>query len=567
MADKNVLEIVLEALDKSMTATVNSASGAIDSLDKSVQANKETFDAFKKTGAAFTAAAAAGAATIYTLVGAFQEQERAETKLEQITRQTTGATDAQIQSLKDQASALQEVGVIGDEVTLAGQAQLATFGLTTEAIAELSPGLLDLVANQKGVNASQEDAMTIANLLGKVMEGQVGALSRYGVSLTDAQAELLKTGTEMEKTAVLAEVLGQNVGGVNEALADTAEGAIKQAKNAFGDLKETLGEALAPTIVQIADGIKSLSERFQTMSPQTKDLIAKVLLFGTAFAGIAGPLMIAIGMIPMVTKGFVALKLVMTTLTGPIGLIILAVGALVAAWTTNFLGIRDVTKTVIEFIKTKIDAGLAFIEDRFGGVLGRISGFWEEHGNTIIETARVVMDFLTDVFLMTWENLRDSIVLVFSIIEAAVKVGVDLIAGSLDVLISLLDGDFQGAWEAAGRTVENISGDMTLFFSDAAKSIALDVANIISAMNKIPVIGGFAPQALVDTAIQGLESNASNGSIVPTNEVGAGRTTNNNVSVNVSVQGDMQPMDENALTAKISDAFSRQVQLQSLGSA
>ncbi|AKL95018.1 phage tail tape measure protein TP901 family [Clostridium aceticum] len=140
------------------------------------------------------------------------------------------------------ASQLQNVGVIGDEVTIAGMQQLATFQMSQKEIGVLSKGMLDLLAQQKGLNASQQDAVGVANMIGKVMDGQVGALSRVGISFTDAQAEAIKFGDQMTRAKVLAEVLEQNVGGVNEALAKTDQGKIQQMTNAWGDMKEEVGK-------------------------------------------------------------------------------------------------------------------------------------------------------------------------------------------------------------------------------------------------------------------------------------------------------------------------------------
>ncbi|PKM72851.1 MAG: hypothetical protein CVU91_07435 [Firmicutes bacterium HGW-Firmicutes-16] len=92
--------------------------------------------------------------------------------------------------LESVASNLQKVGVIGDEVTLSGMQQLATFQMSDDQIKVLSTGMTDLLAQQKGLNATQSDAVTIANMIGKAMDGNVGALSRVGISFTDAQAVL-----------------------------------------------------------------------------------------------------------------------------------------------------------------------------------------------------------------------------------------------------------------------------------------------------------------------------------------------------------------------------------------
>lgn len=186
-------------------------------------------------------------------------QVEAETKLEAVlgnVKSIASGGAAAIAQAKEHlvgvAGSLQKIGVIGDEVTIAGQQQLATFQLSDKSIATLSSGMDDLLAQQKGLNATQEDAVTIGNLIGKAMSGQTSALSRVGIIMTDAQKKTLKYGTEEEKAAALAEVLKDNVGGVNKALAQTDEGKIKQAKNLYGDMQEQVGMGLTKIKAQLA---------------------------------------------------------------------------------------------------------------------------------------------------------------------------------------------------------------------------------------------------------------------------------------------------------------------------
>lgn len=178
------------------------------------------------------------------LTGAFSTQEEAERKLETVMRNTMDATDEEIQKIKDFCAAQQEIGVIGDEVQLAGAQELATYLSMSEALEILIPVMNDMTAQQIGLGASAESTAQIATMLGKVMEGQTKALSRYGYSFTEAQEEVLKTGDEMERAAMLAEVVGASVGGMNEALAQTDAGRAQQVANTIGDVKEQVGQLL-----------------------------------------------------------------------------------------------------------------------------------------------------------------------------------------------------------------------------------------------------------------------------------------------------------------------------------
>lgn len=199
---------------------------------------------------AVAAAGAAGLAALFSgSTDAAKAQIEAETKLEAVLgnvkslqAQGAGAVKQAKQELMGVAGSLQQVGVIGDEVTLAGMQQLATFQLSNKEISTLAGGMTDLLAQQKGLNAAQEDSVTIANMIGKAMNGQVGALSRVGISFTDAQAEALKMADSEGRAAILAEILQQNVGGVNKALAETDQGKIQQMNNAWGDMKEEVGK-------------------------------------------------------------------------------------------------------------------------------------------------------------------------------------------------------------------------------------------------------------------------------------------------------------------------------------
>ena len=199
---------------------------------------------------AVSAAAAAGLTALFSgSTELAKAQIEAETKLEavlgnvaSIQARGAGAAAQAKEKLMGVASELQQIGVIGDEVTLAGMQQLATFQLSEKEIATLAGGMTDLLAQQKGLNASQEDAVAIGNMIGKVMQGQTSALSRVGITFTEAQEQALKMGNAEQRAAVLAEILQQNVGGVNAALAQTDQGKIQQMANAWGDMKEEVGK-------------------------------------------------------------------------------------------------------------------------------------------------------------------------------------------------------------------------------------------------------------------------------------------------------------------------------------
>lgn len=208
-------------------------------------------------------------------VSAANIQTEAETKLTTVMRQRMSASNKVISSVKNYASALQETGVVGDEVQLAGAQQLSTFLKTDDALKKLMPAMNNLAVQQNGVNVTSESMVNIGNLMGKVMQGQTSALTRVGITFSDAQAQVLKYGNEEQRAAMLSQVITDNVGSMNKALANTPAGRIQQLKNSFGDMQETLGRGLnnvfspmlgfltkiVTKLSQVASGFENLTKK------------------------------------------------------------------------------------------------------------------------------------------------------------------------------------------------------------------------------------------------------------------------------------------------------------------
>lgn len=210
------------------------------------------------------------------LTGAYAEQEVGEAKLARAMRNTMDASDEEVEAIKRLVAEQQRIGIVGDEVQLAAAQELATYLELSSSLETIIPVMNDMVAQQLGLGASAESATQIATMLGKVMNGQTEALSRYGYKFNDAQKEILQFGEESERAAVLAQVVEESVAGMNEALAQTKAGRMQQLANSIGDVKEQLGkvaQSIQPVVelgsefiitaagaIKLATSVKSLSE-------------------------------------------------------------------------------------------------------------------------------------------------------------------------------------------------------------------------------------------------------------------------------------------------------------------
>ena len=284
-----------------------------------------------KAGAIATAVSVPIIAGIKKSMDAYKIQSAAETKLTEIYKTRMGVSDKAAKKTMELASALQKQGIIGDEVALSGSQQLATFAKYPGTINTLMPAMENLLAQQKGVNATAEDATNIGNLMGKVLQGQTGALKRVGISFDEGQEKVLKYGTEQEKAAMLAKVITDNVGNMNKTMAQTPEGKIQQMKNALGDLTEQLGAALAPALASVANFISAnIIPKVETFLSflQGHPIIGKIVIGITGLLAVGGPLLILLGTI---ISSVGALIPVVTAISAPVaGIIAGVVGATAA---------------------------------------------------------------------------------------------------------------------------------------------------------------------------------------------------------------------------------------------
>lgn len=259
------------------------------------------------------------------LTSAYQVQLVAETQIETIMRQRMMATDEQIQSIKNLCSAQQELGVIGDEVQLSGAQQMATFLQNKRSLDVLIPAMNNLVAQQNGLNATNQDAVSIGNMMGKAMQGQVEVLQRVGITFDESQKKVLQYGTESERAAMLAKVITQNVGNMNAELAKTDAGKQKQLENTLGDIKEQMG-ALVQGIAPYVTMASQITIAITGVVKLTTSLYAAIKAFSTLTVVTEATSRAKVGMTAVV-------RVLTATIHGE------AVGATTAAVATRALGV------------------------------------------------------------------------------------------------------------------------------------------------------------------------------------------------------------------------------------
>lgn len=391
-----------------------------------------------KAGVIAGAVAAPIIAGIHKAMDAYEVQNAAETKLTEIYRSRMGASKKAAQATIEYAGALQKQGVVGDEVTLSGAQQLATFAKYPKTVNSLLPAMQNLLVQQKGLNGTSQDATQIANLMGKVMQGQTGALKRVGVSFTEAQEKVLKYGTEEEKAAMLSKVITDNVGDMNKAMLATPEGKIQQMKNSFGDLAETIGATVAPVLASIAQWISTnlipKIQQFITMV-QSSGLGAKIA------AGVRMVMTVLQSLTPIISQvaGFV-MNIVQTVITYAMPVlqrllpIIQTIGSTVAT-------VMGKIFSVVVPIVQRIVAVVLPIVQRILSVVGSVL-------RTMISVVTSILNRVKAVFSAVWSAIGP-------IVSRAVN-GIKTVIGGIAAVVGKVRSTFNSVKEAIQKPIETV---------------------------------------------------------------------------------------------------------------
>lgn len=430
-------------------------------------------------------------------------------------------TDEEQKSLLSLNKTLGQTGVISGGTLKAAQAQLGTFALTADQVKTLTPALADMIANNKGYNATAQDGVQIANLLGKVMTGSATALSKYGVTMTDAQKKVLQEGSASEKAAMAAQVLEANFGGINKALAQTPQGKMTILQHEIAGLKTSVGndliaafggvggavikmvQAVEPLITALFDKIAQLAQKIgpplEKVFGVVADKIGKIDFNGFAgqLSGLSGPIAAVTGLlgaaglggalkglggVPVIGDMLKGLGGVLSGLGGPITLLIGALAGLIATSPQ----LRSEFGTMLQNVFVSLQQAFQMLQPSIQTLMTALS-----------QLAAAVMPVIT--------NLVGQIIpLLTPIISTLVGALVPAIQGILTVVTTVIQAitpAIQGVQPVVTAVVAAITAVIQALMPVISQISSL-ITDVVAAIT--PVIQGLEP--LVTTVVQAIAS-------------------------------------------------------------
>lgn len=367
---------VLTLDDTQYQREIKKAGQAFDQMGKDVQAAGK--QAAANVGAALSSLgtrfsigitaplAALGAASI-----------RSATQMDSLKRGLTAVSGSSAEANR-QLKRLNEVAKLpglGRVEAIQGSIQLQAAGLSARtaerslrafgnALATVGKGKADLdgvtLALTQITSKGKVTAEEINQIAERVPQIRVAMQKAFGTASTE---ELQKMGISarefIEKINTELLKLPQVTGG--------AQNAFENLQDAVRDLTAAIGQQLLPTVLPIVErltkGATELAESFGRLPAPVRQ---SILVFA-GLAAAAGPVLLVSGqligafrsvqtLLPGMVTGIRAVGVAVMALPLPLKFAVLAVGALAAAWATDFGGIRTTTMNFIEWATPALQA-------------------------------------------------------------------------------------------------------------------------------------------------------------------------------------------------------------------
>lgn len=388
-------------------------------------------------------------------------------------------------------------------------------GLTEEQATKQSATLIelagDLTAMYGGTTADAVRALTGA------LKGNNSMLDNYGMAVNEATVKqrafemgLIKQGGQMslsaKQAATLSLIYEQTGDAQGQAAreADGASGSMRTLKTELTNLTTELGQHLLPIITPFVQKLAEIMERFRGLDPEVKKIIVVV---GGLLAA-AGPLIGLFGtfaaMLPTIISGVGMIGTAFTVLTGPIGLVIAAVGALLVLLVKNWSSVK----------KSLVDTANYFIDLYNESMLVRSAV------ESVVLTFKnlgaiisLVFNAAGSILNVFWQNLKTLVSGIGSFIKA-------ILTGDLSSIPGIITEAFGKSMATAKVGLNDLKSDFKKFGNDVSKNVGDAMHNTLTRRYKMIDVDTGEMTDKVEKEVKKSVVDGINGGVDETNKKG-----------------------------------------------
>ncbi|WP_312697159.1 tape measure protein [Sphingobacterium mizutaii] len=381
------------------------------------------------------------------IMGSAEEAEKEFTKLLEVAKLPgLGLKEAVKGSV-----ALQSAGFSADEA----RRSLMAFGNALATVGKGAPELdlvnLALTQLQNKASGFGQDLRQLTEQLPQLRGAMTEA---FGTADSEEIAKLGYTGSQVVKMLTDEfEKLPKVTGGIKNAFENVSDATtialskIGEAINKNFDVEGKLS--------RIGDLLTRLSERFSQLDAPTQKMIITI----AGIVAAIGPLLLALGTImqlaPLVGTAF-------ATMTGPIGIAVVAIGAAVAL-----------------IIKYWDEIKAYFTSGGGSKIWENISSGAQKLWKNLIDIFNSVKSFVTAIWDKIGSNVMTIVGNSFETVFAIVSSIIGQIIGVLTVFTSLIKGDFSGAFEAAKNVVKGIFNAIRTIVVNVISNVSNAIAGFL----------------------------------------------------------------------------------------
>lgn len=323
------------------------------------------------------------------------------------------------------------------------------------AMRQLGISAFDSEGNFRGVSTILNDlnekfaTMTVEQQ--STYKAMIGGKTR----ITELNALLDGTANEFDKLRDSIIDSDGKLLSIAETMQDNFNGQLIKMKSALEGVGIQIGNILLPYLKRFVEGLNGVVDWFANLNETAQ----KIILVIAGIAAAIGPLLLIFGslasLLPTIIAGVSALGTAFTIMTGPIGLIIVAVGALIYLLVKNWEAVkRSLVDTANYFIdlyneSMAVRAAVQYI----------ILGFKQ-----LFTAGKLVVNLLINGFKLAARTIVDSFKNIGTLVKA-------VLTGDFKAIPGILANAFKGQVDNVKNFVKEGIGDVKAFATDTASNI------------------------------------------------------------------------------------------------